>query len=106
MQEALIERNHCLNWKDIKSGFGGSWEDLRTNEIRTPLIIAIAGSQRFNYGHQLQDSGLVPEFSHATQIYEKAKRIGIIKVKDELLTYPEIKSMMIADKKESLPHTA
>ena len=39
-------------------------------------------------------------------LYEKGKRIGIIKVKDELLTYPEIKSMMIADKKESLPHTA
>lgn len=32
-------------------------------------------------------------------LYEKAKRIGIIKVKDELLTYPEIKSMMKAEKK-------
>ena len=36
---------------------------------------------------------------------EKSKRIGIIKVRDELLTYPEIKSMMRAEKKESLPHS-
>ena len=97
------------------------------------------GVQKYESRHQLQDSGLVPEFSLATQIFiadsnveirdsflweEKSsfayyaadyyelpnddgwERIGIIKVKDELLTYPEIKSMMIADKKESLPHTA
>ena len=95
--------------------------------------------QKSESRHQLQDSGLVPEFSLATQIFiadsyveirdsflweEKSsfayyaadyyelpnddgwERIGIIKVKDELLTYPEIKSMMRAEKKESLPHTA
>ena len=55
---------------------------------------------------RLQDGGLSVFFAAVIPLYEKAKRIGIIKVKDELLTYPEIKSMMIADKKESLPHTA
>ena len=97
------------------------------------------GVQKHESRHQLQDFGLVPEFSLATQIFiadsnveirdsflweEKSsfayyaadyyelpnddgwERIGIIKVKDELLTYPEIKSMMRAEKKESLPHTA
>ena len=38
-------------------------------------------------------------------LYEKAKRIGIIKVKDELLTCPEIKSMMKAEKKEFATHS-
>ena len=63
------------------------------------------GVQKHESRHQLQDSGLVPEFSLATQIYEKAKRIGIIKVKDELLTYPEIKSMMRDEKREFATHS-
>ena len=107
--------------------------------MRHPLTVEMTASQDFASDYQLQDFGLVPEFSLATQIFiadsnveirdsflweEKSsfayyaadyyelpnddgrERIGIIKVKDELLTYPEIKSMMIADKKESLPHTA
>jgi hypothetical protein len=55
--------------------------------------------------YRLQDGGLSVFFAAVIPLYEKAKRIGIIKVKDELLTYPEIKSMMRAEKKESLPHT-
>ena len=94
--------------------------------------LAITGFKKNVSLHQLQDFGLVPEFSLATQIFiadsnveirdsflweEKSsfayyaadyyelpnddgwERIGIIKVKDELLTYPEIKSMMRAEKK-------
>ena len=48
---------------------------------------------------RLQDGGLSVFFAAVIPLYEKAKRIGIIKVKDELLTYPEIKSMMRAEKK-------
>ena len=110
----------------------GSWEDYQTYEMRYPLSLAMTGLKNFGYDHQLQDFGLVPEFSLATQIFiadsnveirdsflweEKSsfayyaadyyelpnddgwERIGIIKVKDELLTYPEIKSMMRAEKK-------
>ena len=65
----------------------------------------------FGRRNQVLHTRKYPYYDAAAEIkiiplYEKAKRIGIIKVKGELLTYPEIKSMMRAEKKESLPHTA
>ncbi len=56
--------------------------------------------------HRLQDGGLSVFFA-ALIMNETllSRRIGIIKVKDELLTYPKTKSMMRAEKKEGLPHT-
>jgi hypothetical protein len=55
MQEALIERNHCLNWKDIKSGFGGICEEFQTYEIRHPLRLAMTGLQNFGSDYQLHE---------------------------------------------------
>ena len=40
-------------------------EDLKTYEIQHPLRLAKTASQDFGYEHQLQGSGLVPEFSFA-----------------------------------------
>ena len=69
------KRNICGSQRLITAGisafasFGEICEDFRTYEMRHPLRLAKTGLQNFGSDHQLQDSGLVPKFSLATQIF-------------------------------------
>ena len=84
------KRNICGSQRLITAGisafasFGEICEDFQTYEMRHPLRLAKTGLQNFGSDHQLQDSGLAPEFYFCLQanlhrkLVETSKKPDII----------------------------